>query len=67
MNAFNNEPLTKDELEKDCLCYMTYEGGTVKSSRLFAGYAHEQVIKNYQGILLKCLITLKKSPMIKAF
>ena len=45
MNAFNNSPLTKDELEKDCLCYMTFEGGTVKSSRLFAGYAHEQVVK----------------------
>ncbi|MCH5600780.1 FGGY-family carbohydrate kinase [Niabella ginsengisoli] len=45
MNAFNDSPLTRDELEKDCLCYMTYEGGTVKSSRLFAGYAHEQIIK----------------------
>src|SRR5690606_29991438 len=45
MNAFNDAPLTKEELEKDCLCYMTYEGSTVKSSRLFAGYAHEQVIK----------------------
>jgi sugar (pentulose or hexulose) kinase len=45
MNAFNDTPLTKEELEKDCLCYMTYEGNTVKSSRLFAGYAHEQIIK----------------------
>ncbi len=45
MNAFNDAPLTKDELEKDCLCYLTYEGNTVKSSRLFAGYAHEQVVK----------------------
>ena len=45
MNAYNNAPLTKEELERDCLCYMTFEGGTVKSSRLFAGYAHEQVTK----------------------
>ncbi len=45
MNAFNDTPLTKEELEKDCLCYMTFEGNTVKSSRLFAGYAHEQIIK----------------------
>lgn len=45
MNAFNDAPLTKEELEQDCLCYMTFEGSTVKSSRLFAGYAHEQVAK----------------------
>lgn len=45
MNAFNNTPLTKEELEQDCLCYLTYSGATVKSSRLFAGYAHEQAIK----------------------
>ncbi|MFT4092647.1 MAG: FGGY family carbohydrate kinase [Niabella sp.] len=45
MNAFNNSPLTKEELQQDCLCYMTYEGISVKSSRLFAGYAHEQVVK----------------------
>ncbi|WP_346236654.1 FGGY-family carbohydrate kinase [Niabella insulamsoli] len=45
MNAFNETPLTKEELDQDCLCYMTYEGGPVKSSRLFAGYAHEQIIK----------------------
>jgi sugar (pentulose or hexulose) kinase len=45
MNAFNDAPLTKAELEQDCLCYMTFEGSTVKSSRLFAGYAHEQAAK----------------------
>ena len=45
MNAFNNTPLTQSELENDCLCYMTYEGATVKSSRLMAGYAHEIVVK----------------------
>ncbi|GAB3426006.1 FGGY-family carbohydrate kinase [Niabella aquatica] len=45
MNAFNDTPLTKAELEQDCLCYMTFEGNTVKSSRLFAGYAHEQAAK----------------------
>jgi len=45
MNAFNDTPLTEDELKQDCLCYMTYSGSPVKSSRLFAGYAHEQAIK----------------------
>jgi hypothetical protein len=45
MNPFNDEPLTSDELELDCLCYMTYQGKPVKASRLFAGYEHEQQVK----------------------
>jgi sugar (pentulose or hexulose) kinase len=45
LNPFNNSPLTKDELENDCLCYMSYEGKPVKASRIFAGYEHEQETK----------------------
>ncbi|MDR3711774.1 MAG: FGGY family carbohydrate kinase [Puia sp.] len=45
MNPFNESPLTLAELQKDCLCYMTYQGRPVKSSRLFAGYDHEQQVK----------------------
>lgn len=45
MNAFNDAALTKYELEQDCLCYMSYKGSPVKASRLFAGYAHEQIVK----------------------
>lgn len=41
LNPFNNNPLTADELEKDCLCYLDYRGNAVKASRLFSGYAHE--------------------------
>lgn len=41
LNPFNDENLTKEELEKDCLFYMTYAGTPVKASRLFAGYEHE--------------------------
>lgn len=41
LNPFNDEGLTKDQLEKDCLFYMTYAGTPVKASRLFAGYEHE--------------------------
>lgn len=41
LNPFNEEVLTKEELEKDCLFYMTYAGTPVKASRLFAGYEHE--------------------------
>lgn len=45
LNPFNNTPLTNEELEKDCLCYMDYRGKQVKASRLFAGNEHEQQVK----------------------
>jgi len=45
LNPFNNAPLTDDELNKDCLCYMEYHGKPVKASRLFAGNEHEQQTK----------------------
>jgi L-fuculokinase len=45
LNPFNNSPLTVEELEQDCLSYMTYKGQPVKASRLFAGYEHEQQVK----------------------
>jgi sugar (pentulose or hexulose) kinase len=44
-NPFNAAPLTTQELENDCLCYLQYEGKPVKASRLFAGYEHEQQLK----------------------
>jgi L-fuculokinase len=45
MNPFSHAPLTVAELQKDCLCYMSYQGKPVKASRLFAGYEHEQQVK----------------------
>ncbi|WP_257668939.1 FGGY-family carbohydrate kinase [Parapedobacter tibetensis] len=45
LNPFNHTPLTKAELDADCLCYMQYKGAPVKASRLFAGYEHEQQVK----------------------
>jgi sugar (pentulose or hexulose) kinase len=45
LNPFNNNPLTNEELKKDCLCYMDYHGRQVKASRLFAGNEHEQQLK----------------------
>jgi sugar (pentulose or hexulose) kinase len=45
MNPFNQEPLTIAELQNDCLCYMTFKGQSVKASRLFAGYEHEQQVE----------------------
>ncbi|MBP6431485.1 MAG: carbohydrate kinase [Ferruginibacter sp.] len=41
LNPFNKQPLTEDELNNDCLCYMSYTGNAVKASRLFAGNEHE--------------------------
>lgn len=45
LNPFNQTPLTAEELEQDCLCYLTYQGKPVKASRLFAGNEHEQQVK----------------------
>ncbi len=44
-NPFNQHPLTYDELEKDCLSYMQYQGKPVKASRIFAGFEHEEQTK----------------------
>jgi hypothetical protein len=41
MNPFNNEKLTAEQLDKDCLCYMSISRQPVKSSRLFLGHLHE--------------------------
>jgi sugar (pentulose or hexulose) kinase len=45
LNPFNQDLLTAEELQQDCLCYMEYRGKAVKASRLFAGNEHEQEIK----------------------
>ncbi|HNV28404.1 MAG TPA: FGGY family carbohydrate kinase [Cyclobacteriaceae bacterium] len=45
LNPFNQTPLTEEELKKDCLCYLTYEGKPVKASRLFTGFEHEKEVK----------------------
>jgi L-fuculokinase len=45
MNPFNDAPLTVAELQKDCLCYMSYQGRPIKASRLFAGHEHEQQVQ----------------------
>lgn len=42
MNPFNTETLTAEQLDNDCLCYMSIERRPVKSSRLFLGHLHEQ-------------------------
>ncbi len=49
LNPFSNEPLTAQELQQDCLCYLDYQGHAVKASRLFAGNEHEQQVKMLAG------------------
>jgi sugar (pentulose or hexulose) kinase len=41
MNPFNTEKLTAEQLDSDCLCYMSITKKPVKSSRLFLGHLHE--------------------------
>lgn len=45
LNPFNDTPLTLEELQQDCLCYLHYKGKPVKASRLFAGKEHEEESK----------------------
>jgi sugar (pentulose or hexulose) kinase len=45
MNPFNEEKLTTEQLDKDCLCYMSITMDPVKSSRLFLGHMHETGLK----------------------
>ena len=45
MNPFNSEKLTVEQLDRDCLCYMSITRQPVKSSRLFLGHMHEAAVK----------------------
>lgn len=45
INPFNSSPLTREELECDCLCFLQYQGNPVKASRLFAGHNHDVEIE----------------------
>jgi len=45
MNPYNSEKLTVEQLDRDCLCYMSITRQPVKSSRLFLGNLHETGVK----------------------
>ena len=49
LNLFNHQPLTQEELIKDCLCYLQITGTPVKASRIFLGKEHEHQIKRIAG------------------
>jgi sugar (pentulose or hexulose) kinase len=44
LSPFNDTPLSTEELQQDCLCYLSYEGKPVKASRLFAGHEHAEEV-----------------------
>lgn len=62
LNPFNSSPLTAEELENDCLCYLQYEGKPVKASRLFSGYEHEQQVKRIAAHFGTDIITYRSVP-----
>lgn len=45
LNPFNQSPLTAQELKKDCLSYLQFQGKPVKASRVFSGYELEMQVK----------------------
>jgi sugar (pentulose or hexulose) kinase len=56
LNPFNDSPLTIEELQQDCLCYLHYQGKPVKASRLFAGPYYEEGVKRIADHFNKDLI-----------
>ncbi|MGI4021004.1 MAG: FGGY-family carbohydrate kinase [Janthinobacterium lividum] len=45
LNPFNQSTLTNEELKKDCLSYLQFQGKPVKASRIFSGYELENQVK----------------------
>ncbi|MCL3780839.1 carbohydrate kinase [Prolixibacteraceae bacterium JC049] len=41
LNPFNHDPLTSEQLQKDCLNFMSIKQQPVKASRLFMGHIHD--------------------------
>lgn len=44
-NPFNHELLSHEELRRDCLSYLTFQGNAVKASRIFLGHEHDLQVK----------------------
>ena len=62
LNPFNQSPLTADELNKDCLFYIQYNGKQVKASRLFSGLEHEQQVKRIAAHFNQDAIKFRNMP-----
>ena len=44
LNPFTDTPLTPQELRNNCLTHLSYRGRSVKASRIFAGFEHDQQV-----------------------
>ncbi len=67
MNPFNNEPLTREQLKKDTLCYISTSQQQVKSSRLFLGHIHDinlQHIAAYYNTHPESFRDIKANPLL---
>ncbi|MES2874094.1 MAG: FGGY family carbohydrate kinase [Bacteroidota bacterium] len=45
LNPFTDSPLTPQQLRNNCLTHLSYRGKSVKASRIFAGFEHDQQVK----------------------
>jgi sugar (pentulose or hexulose) kinase len=53
MNPFNSEILTTEQLDSDCLCYLSINMKPVKSSRFWLGHLHETAVKQISSHFVK--------------
>ena len=53
MNPFNSEILTTEQLDSDCLCYLSINRQPVKSSRFWLGHLHETAAKQISSHFYK--------------
>ena len=60
MNPFNTEQLTVDQLDKDCLCYMSITRQPVKSSKTISWHLHETALKQVCDHFKSRKIIIKK-------
>jgi sugar (pentulose or hexulose) kinase len=60
MNPFNTEILTSEQLDRDCLCYMSITRQPVKSSRFWLGHLHETAAKQISDHFAKSEDYFKK-------
>jgi len=60
LNPFSKDPLTYDELKRDCLCFMNISGDKVKAARLFLGNEYD-----YQKEKIKKIFDIQNINNIK--
>lgn len=62
LNPFSKETLRPEELQRDCLNFLTFAGQRVKASRVFIGNEHEEQVKKLAAHYQKPLDYFKIVP-----